>query len=151
MQGATLPVTREWPTKSLVSGTENVPAFCCPWAPACAAWRQIYIYICLYIYICKWAIPVSGSLEPKWTWVILVSGPLETTPFLCLALWNQNEPWAILGSGSLEPKWTLCHSSVWPIGNKKLGHSCVWLFGSDHQVWLVISCWFARTFRHSCN
>ena len=25
-QGATLPFTREWPTKSLVLGTENVPA-----------------------------------------------------------------------------------------------------------------------------
>ena len=97
LQGATLPVTREWPTKSLVSGTENVPAFCCPWAPACAAWRQIYIWIYIYIYL------------------------YVSEPFLCLALWNQNE----LGSFVCLAHW-------------KQSHSCVWLFGTKNEPWAIL-------------
>ena len=47
MQGATLPVTREWPTKSLVSGTENVPAFAVHGRRrAQLGGNYIYIYIC---------------------------------------------------------------------------------------------------------
>ena len=135
LQGATLPVTREWPTKSLVSGTENVPAFCCPWAPACAAWRQIYIYIYIYVsepFLCLalWNQNELGSFVCLAHWkqshscVWLFGTKMNPGPFLRLALWNQ--------------KWTLCHSCVWPIGNKTLSHSCVWLFGSDHQVYIYI-------------
>ena len=53
MQGATLPVTREWPTKSLVSGTENVPAFAVHGRRrAQLGGNYIYIYIYIYLYIC---------------------------------------------------------------------------------------------------
>ena len=45
-QGATLPVTREWPTKSLVSGTENVPALLSMSAGVRSLEATIYIYIC---------------------------------------------------------------------------------------------------------
>ena len=99
--------------------------------------KYIYIYIYIFIYVSEpflclalWNQNELGSFVCLAHWkqshscVWLFGTKMNPGPFLCLALWNQ--------------KWTLCHSCVWPIGNKTLSHSCVWLFGSDHQVYIYI-------------
>ena len=122
-------------------------------------WHRLYfneqktcVCVCLCVYVC-----------------VCVS-----EPFLCLALWNQNELGSFvclahweqshscvwLFGTKMNPgpfsclalwnqKWTLCHSCVWPTGNKKLSHSCVWLFGSDHQVYIYL-CNFHSPVRLNC-
>ena len=86
MQGATLPVTREWPTKSLVSGTENVPAFAVHGRRrAQLGGNYIYIYIFIYMYVshsCVWLFGTNVNLGHSCVWpignkAILVSGSLE--------------------------------------------------------------------------
>ena len=89
-QGATLPVTREWPTKSPVSGTENVPALLSMGAGVRSLEATIYIYLFIYIYI------------------------YVREPFLRLALWNQREP----GSFLCLAHWKQSHSCVWLLGTK---------------------------------
>ena len=107
-QGATLPVTREWPTKSLVSGTENVPALLSMGAGVRSLEATIYIY--MYVsHSCVWLFGTNVNLGHSCVWPI------------------GNK--AILVSGSLAPTWTLGHSCVWLFGTKmNLGHN---LFFAD--------------------
>ena len=79
---------------------------CCPWAPACAAWRQLYIYIYVrepFLRLALWNQREPGSFLCLAHWkqshscVWLLGTNMNPGPFLCLALWNQNE----LGSQSV--------------------------------------------------
>ena len=109
MQGATLPVTREWPTKSLVSGTENVPAFAVHGRRrAQLGGNYIYIYLFIYLYV----------REPFLRLALWIQ--CEPGSFLCLAHWKQSHSCVYSCVWLFETKMNLGHSCVWPIGNKAI-------------------------------